>query len=418
MNAKTLYLNNDEVYNYYRQFKDGVYKDLDSLTLMMIKKFLEGCARYELDDISGSIKYERTYKRKDFRNGYRYRWFNTNYGDVKIKLGRLRNTRVNYSFIERYKRRSEKVNRMIRRMFFDGVGVRKINRVLSEIFDNGYYISRSTVSRIIKEINDEINKWSGRNLEDRYEIVILDGVYMKLRSPVKSERRVILVAYGITGEGMGEVIGFKVASYGESEVAWSNFINELYHRGLEGKKLKLAIIDGNKGLKNAIELVWPEVVIQRCWVHKMRNVINYFPHRLREEAGKDLKRIYSAGTKHKAIDEFRVFKQKWQTICPKGVRCLEKDFEEMLNYYDVIEQISIEDKEKLVKMIKTTNIIERIFREVRRRTRSIGVFTNRDSVVRVVYNVFREHNEKQREKIKNAKITKSSLNRIYTQIGT
>ncbi len=133
----------------------------------------------------------------------------------------------------------------------------------------------------------------------------------------------------------------------------------------------------------------------------------------------EFEEIYLANTKHKAMDNFKLFKQRWEVISQKGVRSLEKDLEELLSYYDVIDEINItQDKEKLAKMIKTTNIIERIFREVRRRTRSIGVFVNRDSLVRVLYNVFKEYNEKQRRKTKNAKIIKSSFKKIYTQIWT
>lgn len=415
-----LYTKDDSIYNYYRQFKDGVYKEIDEICLNMIKKFLEGTAEYELEEVLGVKRYRHNEARKDYRNGYRYRWFNTNYGDIHIKLGRLRNTSVEYSFIERYLRRSKKIDDMIRQMFFDGISARKIEKSLKSIFGNSYQMSAQTVSNITKTLNKEINRWLERPIEDKYEVIYLDGVYMNLKSPIKSRRRVVLTAYGVDKDGRGEVISFKVTGYGESEQAWSNFINELYYKGLEGKNLKLVVIDGNAGLKKAVELVWPYAKIQRCWVHKMRNVINYFPHRLREEAGRDLNRIYTAKSREQGIAEFRVFKHKWEGYCHKGVNCLEKDLEELFNYYDVADevQISCKNREKVIKKIKTTNIIERIFREVRRRTRSIGLFNNRDSLVRILYSVFKDYSEKQKEKRKPSEITKSSLTRIYTQILT
>jgi putative transposase len=303
-------------------------------------------------------------------------------------------------------------------MFFRGISVREVRKIIGKLFKGEWYISGGTVSKIAKSINEEVNKWLNKKIEDKYEIILLDGVYLKLRSPINSKRRVVLVAYGIDRDGIGEVIGYKVASYGESEQAWSNFINELYHRGLEGKELKLCVIDGNAGLKNGIELVWPKARIQRCWVHKMRNIINYFPYRYREEVSNDLRRIYEAKSKTEALNGFKEFKNKWFRLCVKGTNCLEKDLDDMVVYFEVLNELSIKDKGNLIKWIKTTNRIERVFREVRRRTDSIGAFTNKDSLIRIMYKVFKEYNEKQEEKRKKIKKYSGSFNQIYTHLLT
>ncbi len=290
----------------------------------------------------------------------------TNYGDTVVSLPRLRGQGVRFSFIERYVRRSKRIDSVISEIFFRGISVREVWKTIKKLFKGEWYISGGTVSKIAKSTNEEVNKWLNRKLVDRYEIILLDWVYLKPRSPISSKRRVVLAAYGIDKDGIGEVIGFKVASYGESEQAWNNFINELYHRGIEGKELKLCVIDGNAGLKNAIEK------IQRCWVHKMRNIMNYFPHRHRKEAGNDLRKIYGTKTKTELLVEFKIFKNKWSGLCPKGVNCLEKDLDEMMAHFEALNELSIKDKGNLIKLIKTTNRIERVFREVRRGLTALG----------------------------------------------
>lgn len=415
---KELYLNYEEIQNYYRGIKDGVYRDIDDYILSMIRRFLEGCAEIEVEEIIGAKRYEHSENRADYRNGYRKRSITTNYGDTVINLPRLRENGIRFSFIESYVRRSKKIDKVISEMFFRGISVREVRKIIGKLFKGEWYISGGTVSKIAKSINEEVNKWLNKKIEDKYEIVLLDGVYLKLRSPINSKRRVVLVAYGIDRDGIGEVIGYKVASYGESEQAWSNFINELYHRGLEGKELKLCVIDGNAGLKNGIELVWPKARIQRCWVHKMRNIINYFPYRYREEVSNDLRRIYEAKSKTEALNGFKEFKNKWFRLCVKGTNCLEKDLDDMVVYFEVLNELSIKDKGNLIKWIKTTNRIERVFREVRRRTDSIGAFTNKDSLIRIMYKVFKEYNEKQEEKRKKIKKYSGSFNQIYTHLLT
>jgi putative transposase len=137
------------------------------------------------------------------------------------------------------------------------------------------------------------------------------------------------VCMGIDGEGRTKILGYKIASYGESENAWMSFINELYQRGLEGKNIELCVIDGNRGLKNAINFIWPNAKIQRCWAHKTKNVLSYVGLRYKEECRNDLRKIYNARNIKEAIENFKEFKGKWGLLYPKAVNCLEKDLIEM-----------------------------------------------------------------------------------------
>jgi putative transposase len=143
---------------------------------------------------------------------------------------------------------------------------------------------------------------------------------------------------GIDKEGRAKIFGYKIASYGESENAWMSFINELYQRGLEGKNIELCVIDGNKGLKNAINFIWPNAKLQRCWAHKIRNVLSYVGVRYKEDCANDLRKIYNAKNEKKAIENSKEFKRKLELLYPKAVNCIEKDLEELLVFYEYDER--------------------------------------------------------------------------------
>lgn len=218
-------------------------------------------------------------------------------------------------------------------------------------------------------------------LQDVYLYLFLDGVYLKSKSPVSVRRRCVLVAYGIRKDGIRELIDFHLAGKGESQIAWEMFLSRLKNRGLEGQSLRLAIIDGNKGLWNALDLVWPGLPRQRCWAHKLRNVANLIPKRFQSHAMAQAKSIYAADSYGKAVQAFRLWKHDWRLIAPKAVECLEDDLESLLVVYT-------EAPKQLWRSLRTTNIIERLFREVRRRTRPMSCFQNLASVERILFALF------------------------------
>ncbi len=195
-----------------------------------------------------------------------------------------------------------------------------------------------------------------------------------------------LVAYGIKFDGTRELIDFRVS---KSESDWEVFLRDLYRRGLTGERLRMIIVDGGKGLKAALDMVYPHVKRQRCWVHKLRNVAHRLPARYREDCLKGARKIYLAKNKTEAIKSFKVWKQKWAKVVPKAVICLEEDLEELLAFFD-------EDK-KLWSKLRTTNAIERIFRELRKRTRPMCTFSNVQSGDRIIYALFVKYNKKWKE---------------------
>ena len=410
----TIYNEFDQRY-FYKMMKEGVYREIEEGIIIQIKAFIEGLLNLQADELCNAKYYKHSKDRRDFRNGSRKRYLLTNYGQIIVNVPRLRGQSVGKGIIERYRQRSKYIDKTISEMYFKGISTREIKKTINKMFGKDYHISAQTVSNITKKIDEEVSKWRNRVIEDNYPIIYLDGVYLNVKSPDKSKRRCVLVCMGISSEGKSEILGYKVAFYGESECAWFEFINELYHRGLYGKNTRLCVIDGNLGLRNAINFVWPFVKIQRCWVHKARNVLSYVGMRYRKECGEDLRRIYNAKDIDEARENYKYFCRKWEILYPKAVRCLEKDLDELMIFYGY---------ERIYwKLIRTTNKIERVFREIRRRSNNIGVFNNVKSLERIIYYKFREYNERSdnRKKIKMDKFLEKSKdlsNQIYTQILT
>lgn len=214
-----------------------------------------------------------------------------------------------------------------------------------------------------------------RPLLDEYQYLILDGIRLKIRYNGHYHTRTVLVAYGISLFGQRVLLDFRQAQ-GESQTAWEVLLNSLYTRGLAGANLKLIVMDGAAGLRAAAELVYPEAKIQRCWVHKLRNVATPCPKK-HHACVRQARTIYLAATRTQAQAAFQRWTQTWQRRCPKAVACLEQDLEELLSFYDcpVAHRIKV----------RTTNAIERAFREVRRRTNVFSCFSNLASTERIIY---------------------------------
>jgi putative transposase len=176
-----------------------------------------------------------------------------------------------------------------------------------------------------------------------------------------------------------------VVTTAESEKKWWRFLNDLHRRGLTGEALGLVVMDGNPGLENAVDLVWAFVKRQRCWAHKLRNVANYLKKKHLDQCVKGARAIYNAKSRKEAEKAYGRWEKKWRAIAPKAVRYLEKDLEELLHFYSCPKEIWIK--------VRTTNVIERAFREVRKRTRPMSCFNNVQSIERIVFAMLSHLNE-------------------------
>jgi transposase-like protein len=356
--------------------------DFKQLAKEALKNILEDRMEQDLCAYVGLDTYERGGNRTDYRNGSYTRHLLCEIGDLTLRVPRTRNKGFYPSVIEAYKRRHMSIDKVILACFVLGLSTRKAAKVLAPMI--GETISASTVSEIAKCLDKEVERYHKRQLQDRYRFLFFDGVVLKNKGSAKVQRRPLLCAYGITHEGICEMIDFQ-SSQGESQSAWEGFLNDLYKRGLTGDNCELIITDGGKGLHSALEFVYPKIQRQRCWAHKTRNILDKVRKKDWEVVKKTLHRIFYAKNRREATKAYWVFLNKWRSLYPNAVKCLETDIEDLLTFFNIKE-------DKLWSKIRTTNAIERAFREVKRRTRPIGVFTNRESVERIVFAVFHHLN--------------------------
>jgi len=360
--------------NFKGDFEDELEKGMDDNT----EAFLNEVLRIEAGQQIGADLYERTCNRLDYFAGYRSRTLVTTKGVVELRVPKARSTPLQFTVFERYQRLWHKVDEMLREIFLAGCSTRRTGEVLELLL--GTRVSAQTVSRAVKELTPLVERFHERDLEDRYRVLLLDGVTQKLRSGIgKARKKVVLVAYGITHTGHQELIDFMMSS-SESERAWFGFLNRLYHRGLEGKKLELIVIDGGGGLVKALEDLYPRIKRQRCWAHKLRNIADKVNKADERRVLAGAKRIYLAPHSKAALQTFRRWRDRWINQYPRAVHCLQNDLETLLTFFDFPAEMR--------EHIRTTNFIERSFREVRRRTRPISCFVNAESCERILYAVF------------------------------
>ena len=245
-------------------------------------------------------------------------------------------------------------------------------------------VSAQTVSKLTRQLDRQVKAFQQAALGDEWVYLFLDGVWMKVRRATGPQRVLLLVAYGIRRDGTRELLAFLRAK-SESQNAWEGLLNDLQQRGLKGEKLALIITDGCAGLAAALETVYPRVLHQRCWVHKMRNILQHVRKRDHDRVKKDAQAIYRAESRQQARQAFRRFRFRWQRDYPSMVRQLEKDLPELLHFFN--------SPKHLWQRVRTTNLIERCFVEVRRRTRPMVVFVNVASVDRIIYAIFHRFNQ-------------------------
>jgi putative transposase len=363
--------------------EDDWWGDLKGQTMRLVKRLLESAMEEEILEHVRVMRYRRSNMRRGYRNGYRYRSLLAEFGLLEeIRVPRDREGSYQPRVLPRYQRRQRQVEVMVREMFLSGVSTRRVQDVVVPLLGEG--VSAQTVSRITRSLDEEVRRYHCRRLDDNYLYLVLDGITLKVKGATGVKKRLVLCAYGITPDGQRELVNFRQAS-SESEARWLAFLQDLYNRGLEGKRLRLVTTDGCPGLLCALDVVYPYVPRQRCWAHKLRNVASRLRRKDKEPCLEEAKAIYQAHTRREAIARYREWAHHWQEVAPKAVACLDKDLEELLPFLDC--------PRSHWKKIRTTNAIERAFREVRRRTRPMSCFQNPSSVNRIIYGVISHLNK-------------------------
>ena len=315
----------------------------------------------------------------DRRNGSYLRHVLTELGTIVLSVPRTRcfNPR---GIIAAYARRIREIDHLILACFLLGLSTRKVGIALCTLLRER--ISPQTVSRVSRTLDEAVSAFHGRRITTRFRALILDGIIIKRKTGAGTLTRPVLVALGIRPDGKKEVIDFRLAR-SESSAEWKVFLTDLQERGLTGFEVVCA--DGGQGLISILPEVYPHIPLQRCWAHKMRNILDKVAKKHQHSVKRGLRKIYGADNLREAQGYATRWIRSWNEKCPKAVKCLQDDIEELLTCF----QFKDPDFRRA---IRTTNAIERRFREVRRRTRPMGVFSNRTSIERILYAVFMYEN--------------------------
>ena len=332
---------------------------------------------YWLDSLDGCAM-------RDRRNGSYARHLLSELGDIELRVPRTRRfcpTEV----LKSYARRGPEIDRVILAGFVLGLSTRKVGEVLLPLL--GRAVSASTVSRVAKTLDEAVAAFHERPLANRYKALMLDGVVLARKTGAGALKRPVLVALGIRADGKKEIIDFRLAR-AESATEWERFLTDLWRRGLTGDGLEMICADGGQGLIAALPVVYPAIPLQRCWAHKIRNILDKVRKADRDAVKASLHAVMNAPNRPKALSAARRFADTWEETYPKAVACLRNDLDDLLTcfrYPTLAER----------KQVRTTNAIERRFREVRRRTRPMGTFQDRTSMDRILFAVFSHQNKAQ-----------------------
>jgi putative transposase len=321
---------------------------------------------------------------EDRRNGSYPRNLLTGMGNIEIHVPRTR-TFSAVRTLQRYARRTREVDRVILAGFIFGLSTRKVSKALIGML--GEPVSPMLVSRVAKTLDAAVAAFHRRPLMDIYKVLLFDGVVLARKTGAGAIRRPVLVVMGIRPDGRKEVIDFRLA-VSESEAEWEYFLSDIQKRGLEGKQTEIICSDGGQGLLSALQVVYPGIRVQRCWAHKMRNLTDKVRKADRKAAKRSLQKIYLAKNIVKARAAANCCARRWQEKYPKMVASLQYDLDDLLAFFTFKE-------EKWRRYTRTTNAIERRFVEVRRRTRPMGVFSDRTSIERILFAVFTNENQSQ-----------------------
>ena len=329
---------------------------------------------------TGAAKGEHSEERKDYMSGTRERRFDTRLGTFNLQIPKFRNSGYVPFFLQNRQRSEEALVSMVVEAYTNGVSTRKIRHLAESLGIED--ISAGEVSAMNKSLDEMVRDFREKPLEKEYPVLWIDAVYEKIRENKHVASKAVMIVKAINLEGKPEIIAVE-AMDNESEATYTEFFGRLKSRGIE--KVWLCVSDAHTGLQAAIRKCWTGSVWQRCKVHFMRNIMATVPKKQKEGFGAELKKIWQAETREGAIAAKDAFVEKYADIYPKAVDCLEEGFEDSIQYYG----FSRLDPRK----ISSTNTLERLNKEVRRRSRAVGIFPNTESYERLMIASLIEYSE-------------------------
>jgi transposase-like protein len=344
--------------------------DRDLMKALM-KEALQEVLEGEMTEFLGAAPSERTDGRQGYRAGYYGRNLVTRIGKLELRIPRDRSGEFSTALFERYARSEKALVAALAEMYVQGVSTRKVTAITEELC--GHSFSASAISTINKGLDQTLARFAQRQLDEPYPYLILDARYERVREAGVIAHRAVLVAIGINWDGQRQVLAVELANR-ESQSSWKEFLLRLKERGLAG--VEFVVSDDHAGLKKAIREVLTEGAWQRCYVHFLRNALDYLPRKADDDCLQELRWLYDRHDIQEAQRDLAAWISKWQGKYPKLVDWVESNITETLTFYRLPRAHH--------KHLKSTNMLERLNEEIKRRTRVVRIFPNVDSCLRLI----------------------------------
>ena len=346
--------------------------ELKDLVKNSVEETLNALLNHEADQLVNAERYERSGERQGYRSGHYDRNFTTTSGDVTLHVPKLKGIQFETAIIERYRRRETSIEEALIEMYLAGVSVRRVEDITEALW--GTRVSSGTISNLNQKAYENIEKWRCRPITDKYAYVYVDGVFLKRSWGGEVQNVSVLIAIGVNQDGYREILG-AAEGMKEDHESWHNFLVWLKERGLEG--VRLFIGDKNLGMLETIHEVFPDAKYQRCIVHFYRNVFSVVPRGRVREVSMMLKAIHAQESKAAAREKAAQVAEKLREMKLKAAaKKVEDSIEETLAFMDFPSQHWTR--------IRTNNTLERLNREIKRRTRPIGAFPDGNSALMLV----------------------------------
>ena len=365
-------LNQDEILQLLLVDREEAFRKL-------LQRTLNDILKVESQEQLQAAPYERSDSRLDSRNGLRDRELKTRIGRITLAVPRHRNVPFKTLIFDNYSRSEAALVTAMAEMVVNGVSTRKVSRVIESLC--GTSVSKSSVSEICKNLDKEVESFRNRPLEGRYPFLTVDATYFKVRENNRVISKALMIAYGTNEQGHREILGF--ATYrNESKDTWQDFLKSLKKRGLKG--VIMITSDAHEGIIHAISEVFPTVPWQRCQFHFSRNVVDKTPKKYQTGIRAELQEMFACNTLKEARNKKDQIIQEYQDVAETAMSCLDEGFESAMTAMIL--------PRGMQRFFRTSNAVERLNKELKRRSQVIGIFPNEESLIRLMGSVLIEQN--------------------------
>lgn len=337
----------------------------------LLRETLQEVLESEMSELLGAARSERSSLRTGYRAGYYTRGLITRMGKLELRVPRDRAGRFSTELFERYQRSEKALVAALVQMYVQGVSTRKVKRITEELC--GVRFCASTISAAVKKLDRVLTAFATRKLEEPCPYLILDARYERIRVDGVIRSQAVLIAIGINWEGRRQVLAVE-AMPRETATGWKGFITRLKQRGLSG--VEFVVSDNHAGLRRAISELLTEAVWQRCYVHFLRNALEHLPRKADDDCLQELRWLYDRRSLKEAQTDLAAWLERWQSRYPRLTDWVEENIAETLSFYRLPRQHH--------KHLKSTNMLERLNEEIKRRTRVVRIFPNEASCLRLI----------------------------------